>query len=103
MSRILYVTFDQLNRHHGVLKDADPQADIVLLVESQRMIVGRAWHKQRLQFLISSARHFAEELSREGFQVTYLRAETTVDGIDQARAQFPGREVFAATPNTNAK
>ena len=100
MTRLLYVASDQLNRNHGVLRDADPQTDHVVLVESQRMIHGRAWHKQRLLFLLSSARHFAQELEREGFTVSYIQAATTLDGIAQAKLQAPDAQVICATPNS---
>ena len=56
MTRIIYVPFDQLNSEHGAMKIANLDNDQIVLIESQRMIAGRKWHKQRLQFLISSAR-----------------------------------------------
>ena len=59
MKRILYIPFDHLNNTKGVLKDLDKKNDLVVLVESKRMTTGRPWHKERLFFLISSARHFA--------------------------------------------
>jgi deoxyribodipyrimidine photolyase-related protein len=39
--RILYVPFDHLNLTKGVLKELDPKNDVVVLVESNRMITGR--------------------------------------------------------------
>ncbi len=59
MKRILYVAHDHLNLDHGVLKGIDKTNDVVVLVESARMTTGRPWHKERLFFLISSARRFA--------------------------------------------
>ena len=100
MSRIIYVGFDQLNRNYGALKLADKSSDQIVMVESQRMIVGRKWHRQRLQFLISSARHFAAELSADGWQVNYLKSETTVSGLAAIAAKFPGQEIISATPNS---
>jgi len=81
MSRIIYIPFDQLNVDYGAMKIAVKEIDQIVLIESQRMINGRKWHKQRLQFLISSARHFASDLSDAGWQVTYLKAASTVDGL----------------------
>ena len=83
MKRLIYVGFDQLHRNFGALKDADPKNDVILLVESQRMLQSRTWHLQRLWFMISAARHFAQDLRDEGFEVIYLKAETTKDGIIQ--------------------
>ena len=81
MKRILYVPFDQLHRRYGILKNANPQKDLIVMVESKRMTAGDQWHKVRLYFLISSARHFAEELKTEGFTVHYVQAETTEVGL----------------------
>ena len=81
MKRILYVPFDQLHRRYGILKSANPQEDLIVMVESKRMTTGDQWHKVRLYFLISSARHFAEELKTEGFTVHYVQAETTEIGL----------------------
>jgi len=69
MKRILYIPFDQLHMEYGVLKGSDPKRDVVVLVESVRMVTGRAWHPQRLYFLISSARNFAAKLTGLGYPV----------------------------------
>ena len=79
--RILYIPFDHLNLHYGVLKDSDPKTDHVVIIESARMTTGRPWNKERLFFLISSARHFAKELEHTGYDVTYLKSPTTIDGL----------------------
>ena len=100
MTRIIYVAFDQLNVERGAMKSADKATDHIVLVESQRMITGRKWHKQRLQFLISSARHFADELRADGWTVSYVQSPTTIDGLIQAKATHPGAEVVCATPNS---
>ena len=100
MTRIIYIPFDQLNVEHGAMKVANKTSDQIVLVESQRMITGRRWHKQRLFFLMSSARHFAAELKSDGWQVTYLVSPTTVDGLRQMQNTFPDSEVVCATPNS---
>jgi deoxyribodipyrimidine photolyase-related protein len=69
MKRTIYIPFDHLHREYGALKGADPKSDLIVLVESARMTTGRNWHKERLFFLISSARHFAQSLRDEGFTV----------------------------------
>ena len=94
--RILYVPFDQLHREHGVLRGADPGEDIVVLVESARMLRAHRWHRQRVWFLVSAARHFAQELADAGYRVEYERAATTLDGISAARMRHVGVPVWAA-------
>ena len=87
--RILDVAFDHLSFARGAMATADPATDLIVLVESARMTTGRNWHKERLFFLISSARHFAAEASRRGFQVRYIKAQTTPDGLAQLISNEP--------------
>jgi deoxyribodipyrimidine photolyase-related protein len=98
--RLIYVAHDHLNRQRGALKDANASTDVIVLVESQRMTTGRAWHKERLFFLISSARHFATELEQSGFTVRYLKAATTIDGLNLARAEFGDLPITSAQPSS---
>lgn len=98
--RILYVPFDQLNFDYGVLKDSNPAHDVVVLVESLRMTTGRRWHPERLYFMISAARHFAAEARSKGFEVRYLKAPTTVDGLNIVTQEFLGAPVVAAQPSS---
>ena len=98
--RILYVAHDHLNRNCGVLKNANPNTDAILLVESASMTTGRPWHKERLFFLISSARHFAAALAEDGFTVRYLKAATTVDGLKAAQKEFGELQIICAEPSS---
>ena len=100
MSRLIYIPFDQLNRDYGAMKIAHKDSDHIVLVESQRMLTGRQWHRQRLQFLVSSARHFADELKHEGWQVTYVHSATTIEGLRTIQEQHPGAELVCAVPNS---
>ncbi|MEY3278137.1 MAG: hypothetical protein RLZZ426_623 [Actinomycetota bacterium] len=100
IQRILFVAFDQLNFDHGVMKSADPKTDCVVLVESARMTQGRRWHPERLYFMISAARHFAAEAKAKGFEVRYLQAATTVDGLKVVGVEFKGIPVIAAAPSS---
>lgn len=88
-TRTLYIPFDHLHRKYGVLRTANKESDVILLVESERMRTGRNWHPERLFFLISSARHFAEQLRSEGFTVEYVKAATTKEGILEHRKRYP--------------
>ena len=98
--RVLYVPFDHLNLTKGVFKEIDPKNDVVVLVESNRMITGRDWHKERLFFLISSARHFVEELKAKGIQVEYIKAATTVAGLAKAKDIYGDVPIYCAEPSS---
>ena len=100
MKRIIYIPFDHLHRSFGALKDADPAHDLIALVESERMTSGRKWHKERLFFLISSARHFAQSLESEGFTVEYIKAPTTIDGLDVISAKHKNLPILCAEPSS---
>lgn len=100
MKRIIYVPFDHLHRKFGALKDADPKDDLIVLVESARMTTGRNWHKERLFFLISSARHFAQSLEEEGFTVEYVKAATTVAGLKIVQKKYPKLPITCAEPSS---
>ena len=100
MKRIIYIPFDHLHRKFGALKAADPKDDLIVLVESARMTTGRNWHKERLFFLISSARHFAKSLEDEGFKVEYVKAATTVAGLKIVQKSYPKLPITCAEPSS---
>lgn len=97
IERILYIPFDHLNQKYGVLAKAKKETDLIVLVESQRMISSPKWHKERLFFLISSARHFAKELEDQGFQVKYIKAENTPEGLASLKSKAP---IYCAEPSS---
>lgn len=103
IKRILYVAHDHLNKNFGVLKNAIPESDVVVLVESARMLTGRNWHKERLFFLTSSARHFAKGLEEAGYTVRYIKAATTIAGLEIARKEFGNLEIFCAEPSSHTQ
>ena len=96
--RIIVVPFDQLSFEHGAMAAADPETDLIVLVESQRMLTGRNWHTERLFFMVSSARHFAQEARERGFEVEYVQAPTTPEGIRAIWAKHGKFETVAAQP-----
>ncbi len=100
MKRIIYIPFDHLHRNFGALKEADPNSDVIAMVESARMTTGRNWHKERLFFLISSARHFAQVLRDEGFEVEYAKAPTTIDGLNLISKKYKDLPITCAEPSS---
>ncbi len=100
MKRIIYIPFDHLHRNFGALKGANPKEDVIALVESARMTTGRNWHKERLFFLISSARHFAKSLEDEGFTVEYVKAATTIDGLNKITEKHKNLLITCAEPSS---
>jgi deoxyribodipyrimidine photolyase-related protein len=73
---------------------------VIAFVESARMTTGRPWHKERLFFLISSARHFAHSLEEEGFTVEYVKAATTIDGLKEISKKYKNAPITCAEPSS---
>ena len=101
MKRIIYIPFDHLHPKYGALKGADPKSDLIILIESARMVAGGSWNKVRLYFLISSAKHFKVELEQLGFKVKYIKADTTIDGLKQVLKEYPKLPIISAQPSSH--
>jgi deoxyribodipyrimidine photolyase-related protein len=100
MKRIIYISHDQLNTKYGALKKADPKDDLIVLVESQRMLKPEFGSKVRLYFLLSSAAHFVKSLQDDGYTVIYQKAATSVDGLKEVLKKYPNLPIIAATPSS---
>ena len=103
MMSIRYVAFDQLHEGFGVMKNSDKAQDLVLLIESRAMITGTSWHRERLFFLISSARHFAQRLQDSGYNVTYLKSQSTAAGLRMMMQRYPGVPILGAEQSSFAQ
>lgn len=81
MAILRFILGDQLSRNLATLQDIDPERDVVLMAEvgSESTVVG--FHKQKLAFIYSAMRHFAEALRSEGIRVDYV--ELTAPGNTQ--------------------
>ena len=99
-TKLIFIPFDHLNKNFGALKGANPKTDVIVMVESKRMTTGRPWNKQRLYFLISSARHFAQELESAGFEVHYKRAADTPTGIKAILKSTGIKQLVCAEPSS---
>jgi len=100
VKRIIYVSHDQLNAGYGALKKAKPNDDLIVLVESQRMLATEFGSKVRLYFLLSSAAHFVKSLQDDGYTVVYQKSATTVDGLKEVLKKYPNLPIIAATPTS---
>ena len=66
---------DQLTRELASLRDLDPARDTVLLVEVADEATYVPHHPQKIAFLFSAMRHFAQALRVEGVTVDYVALE----------------------------
>jgi deoxyribodipyrimidine photolyase-related protein len=65
---------DQLTRGLASLRGIKPN-DVVLMMEVQEEATYVPHHKQKIVFILSAMRHFAEELRSEGLTVDYMRLD----------------------------
>lgn len=72
MTTLRFVLGDQLTRHLSALRDLDPERDVVLMVEVQEETTYVRHHQQKIVFILSAMRHFAEQLRSEGIEVDYV-------------------------------
>jgi deoxyribodipyrimidine photolyase-related protein len=88
--RLRFVLGDQLTRTLSALQDLDPARDVVLMVEVAAEATSVRHHKQKIAFLFSAMRHFAESLRQEGVTVEYVPLD------DPANTQSFGGELERA-------
>jgi deoxyribodipyrimidine photolyase-related protein len=87
---LCFILGDQLTRSLSALRDIDPAQDIVLMVEAAAEARNVPHHKQKIAFVLSAMRHFAESLRADGLQVDYVRMD------DPDNQQDLGRELAKA-------
>ncbi|OTF13151.1 cryptochrome/photolyase family protein [Halorubrum sp. SD612] len=74
---------DQLNPDLDVLDDADD----VLLIEAHGFADRKPYHAHKLTLVFSAMRHFRDELRERGHDVTYLRAGSFGEALDEFLAE----------------
>ncbi|HEV2559781.1 MAG TPA: cryptochrome/photolyase family protein [Microvirga sp.] len=75
MRTLRFILGDQLTRSIASLADLDPERDVVLLAEVHEEATYVRHHQQKIAFILSAMRHFAEELRAEGIEVDYVRLD----------------------------
>ena len=73
--RLRFVLGDQLTRGVSSLSDIDPACDVVLMAEVMEEARYVPHHKQKIAFVLSAMRHFAQELRAEGIAVDYVQLD----------------------------
>jgi len=74
MSTLRFVLGDQLSSEMSSLRDV-AAGDVILMVEVAEEASFVRHHKQKLVFVFSAMRHFAQELRDAGFNVDYIALE----------------------------
>ncbi len=66
---------DQLSPKIAGLRAIDPERDTILLCEVMEEARYVPHHPQKIAFLFSAMRHFAEDLRQKGYRVRYVRLD----------------------------
>ncbi|WP_171210068.1 MULTISPECIES: cryptochrome/photolyase family protein [unclassified Ruegeria] len=72
LSKVILILGDQLNPDIPALRSADQSKDTVLMAEVAEEASYAPHHKKKIAFIFSAMRHFAAQLSDEGWQVRYV-------------------------------
>ena len=70
---LVVILGDQLSPEMTSLAAADKGRDVVLMCEVEEETAYVGHHKQKIAFILSAMRHFAEELEEDGWTVDYIR------------------------------
>ncbi|MGL4636824.1 MAG: cryptochrome/photolyase family protein [Beijerinckiaceae bacterium] len=99
-----FVLGDQLTRNVSSLHGLDKDNDVVLMVEVQEEATYVCHHKQKIAFLFSAMRHFAESLRQEGVKVDYVRLDDPANTgsfsteLERAIKRHESSAVFVTEP-----
>ncbi|MDB5640701.1 MAG: binding domain of photolyase family protein [Hyphomicrobiales bacterium] len=75
MSALRLILGDQLTRDISALDGLDASQDTILFVEAHDETVYAPHHKQKIAFILSAMRHFADALRAEGLRVDYVKLD----------------------------
>jgi deoxyribodipyrimidine photolyase-related protein len=95
---------DQLTRSVSALEGLDAARDVVLMAEVSDEATYVPHHRQKIAFVLSAMRHFAEALRAEGVRVDYIRLDdagntgSLVGELHRAVARHRPTRVVATHP-----
>ncbi len=73
--KLVYILGDQLTRTLASLRGCTKDDTVILMAELEDETTYVGHHKQKLVFILSAMRHFAEELRADGWTVDYVQLE----------------------------
>ena len=76
MKTLRFILGDHLTPDISSLADLDPAQDIVLMAEVAEETTYAPHHKQKIVFILSAMRHFAETLKKSGIRVDYIKLDS---------------------------
>lgn len=104
MSTLRVLLWDQLSADITSLQDANKKQDIIMFCETIEECTYVKHHKKKLVFLLSSMRHFAEQLEQSGYRVHYVKlddpdnTQTLAGEIKRALTKFSLKAIQVTWP-----
>jgi deoxyribodipyrimidine photolyase-related protein len=71
--RLVLILGDQLDLQSSALRDFNPQADEIIMIESANEAQYVWSHKAKIALFLSAMRHFAEKVKGLGYPLTYIQ------------------------------
>ena len=90
VKRLVLILGDQLSHDVSSLRGFDSENDVILMAEVTQETTYVRHHKQKIAFILSSMRHFADELRERKFVVDYCRLDDP-----ENRGSFTGELIRA--------
>ncbi len=104
MTTLRIVLGDQLTGSLSALADCDPARDIVIMLEVAEETTYVAHHRQKIAFVLSAMRHFAQSLRAENLEVDYVELDDPANTgsftgeVERAVARHRASKVIATEP-----
>lgn len=101
MPKLILILGDQLNMAISSLQQIDRDVDTILLAEVWDEATYVKHHKKKIALIFTAMRHFAAELSQEGFSVRYVKlddsdnTQTIKNEVGRACVDLASTEVVA--------
>jgi len=91
-ARLILILGDQLDLQGAALRDFDFQVDEVIMIESANEAQYVWSHKAKIALFLSAMRHFAQELKKLQYPLTYIR-ESTLPMIEVLKEELLKKKI----------
>ncbi len=96
--RTLWIFGHQLHMNWKALAELNRNTDKVLMIEARSRGEWHAYHKQKLIFVYSAMRHYANQLCQAGYVVDYRQADTFEQGIQAHLDDYHPTQIMLHLP-----
>ena len=90
--RLILILGDQLDLQGSALRDINPQSDEIIMIESANEAQYVWSHKAKIVLFLSAMRHFAVELEKRGYSLTYIK-NSPLPLLESLKAQILQKKV----------